>query len=331
MYVEAMTGKTAEKTGRAMDKILDRIQEEYGNKTNIRYILSDDGPEFKGDYIQVLKKWGIEKRRTLAGQPQSNGLVERANGKLKQVISKNKEIFKGTWKSNLNRATKIYNDYENRSIGFSPKVASRFEGEDIKKLIKNVTATLVDEKRERPTPYKVGDRVRLKIAKGKLDKMSTPNWSERIYTIDRVIRGEAAKSPRYIIKGRPDDLRYTRNDVQIIEGKVVGIPRVIASMSTRKTNKTTPTKMKLRDRKPIYTKNTKSNKPTRIPKMVGKSIQVKFEDGRWYDGLVRGFNPKTLEHSVYYAIDDWLGKHNFMNRDRPKYIIGENWRIPKKK
>ena len=70
--------------------------EEQGRRP--RYVQADDGPEFKGDYAKLLSNLKIEKRRTLAGQPQSNGLVERANGKLKQIIFKNKEIFKGTWK-----------------------------------------------------------------------------------------------------------------------------------------------------------------------------------------------------------------------------------------
>ena len=69
MYVEAITGKTAEKTARGMEKILDRVEADFNKKP--RYILSDDGPEFKGAYIQLLKQRNIEKRRTLGGQPQS--------------------------------------------------------------------------------------------------------------------------------------------------------------------------------------------------------------------------------------------------------------------
>ena len=87
--------------------------------------------------------------------------MERANGKLKQIIFKNKEIFKGTWKSNLNRAVKVYNNYENRTTGFSPSDASKLTGADIKKLKDNVAKTQKDENRSQGKAYKVGDRVRL--------------------------------------------------------------------------------------------------------------------------------------------------------------------------
>ena len=134
-----MTGKTAKKTAKAMAKILEKVEEERGRRP--RYVHADDGSEFKGDYTKSLAKLKKDKRRTLAGEPQSNGLVERANGKLKQIIFKNKETFKGTWKSNLNRVAKVYNNYENRTTGYSPSDAAKLSGSDIKKKKDNVAKT----------------------------------------------------------------------------------------------------------------------------------------------------------------------------------------------
>ena len=92
MYVEAMTGKTAKKTANAMSKILDKVEEEQDRRP--RYVQADDVSEFKGDYAKLLSDLKIEKRRTLDGQSQSNGLVERANGKLKQISLKIKRYLK---------------------------------------------------------------------------------------------------------------------------------------------------------------------------------------------------------------------------------------------
>jgi hypothetical protein len=88
----------------------------------------------------------------------------------------------------------------------------------------NVEKVQIKEERARAPDYKIGDRVRLKIPKGKLDKMSTPNWTEKIYKIAKVIRNDATISTKYQIEGKPDDKRYSRSDLQFIRGKVVPIP-----------------------------------------------------------------------------------------------------------
>ena len=222
MFSRALTSKKASTTARGMAEILDEIKETH--KKVPKYILSDDGSEFKGDYITLLEKRGIRKKRTLAGAPQSNGMAERANGKLKMLLSQNKEIFKGTWKTHLVKATRIYNEYKNRSTGYSPKDAIELTGKDLDTVRANVEKVQINEERARAPDYKVGDRVRLKIPKGKLDKMSTPNWTDKIFKIAKVIRNDATISTKYQIEGKPDDKRYSRSDLQIIRGKVVPIP-----------------------------------------------------------------------------------------------------------
>ena len=60
-------------------------------------------------------------QRTLGGNPASNGLVERSNGKLKIIISKIREYRGGSWTTHLQEGTKVYNRQYNRGIGFSPE------------------------------------------------------------------------------------------------------------------------------------------------------------------------------------------------------------------
>ena len=85
--------------------------------------------------------------RTLASQPQSNGLVERANGKLKKIMWQNKKIFGKAWSDNLDKSVKIYNDYVIRTTGYAPKVAIRLNAEDQRKLrdkVKSVQKKRID-------------------------------------------------------------------------------------------------------------------------------------------------------------------------------------------
>ena len=85
----------------------------------------------------------------------------------------------------------------------------------------------VQKKEDRlPTPnYKVGDKVRIKVAKGKLDKSTTPNWSEKLYTITKVIKGKGGKATKYKVNIKQEYKRYTKNDLLVIEGEVEQIPK----------------------------------------------------------------------------------------------------------
>ena len=234
LFAEPITAKTADKVASAMTKILKRIKTQF--RKEVKYILSDDGSEFKGAYIQLLDKNNIVKRRTLGGQPQSNGMVERANGKLKIIMAKNKKINGGSWLDNLAKSVNVYNDSFNRTIGMTPTQASVLKRTEYSELKENVQETLKEEKRERKPDYNEGDKVRLKITKGKLDKSSTPNWSETVYKIRKVIKGRGSIASKYLITNKDDDQRFGRNDLQIIEGKIKDIPEK-KKVRTRATTK----------------------------------------------------------------------------------------------
>ena len=68
--------------------MLDKVKAEFGSP-DTKSILTDDGGAFKGAVNALIKKRDIGKIRTLGGNPQQNGMVERSNEKLKILISKN--------------------------------------------------------------------------------------------------------------------------------------------------------------------------------------------------------------------------------------------------
>ena len=86
MFCRATTSKEPDKIAPAMRIILEDIKKEPNNNVSNKvpkYLICDDGSEFKGSFMPLLKEYGIEKRRTLGGHPEQNGLVERANGKIR--------------------------------------------------------------------------------------------------------------------------------------------------------------------------------------------------------------------------------------------------------
>ena len=227
MVCEPLTSKKAATAAKGFAKMLDKIKSQFGDP-KISTCICDDGVEWKGDTMGVFKKYGIEKRRTLGGSPQQNGLVERANGKLKMLLSKMREIKGGGWSDNLKQCTENYNIQYNRGTKYQPAKAVLFTGADDQKALRgNVREAYKPAKNNNfstARKFNVGDKVRVKLAKGKIDKASTPNWSSSLYTVSRVIPSRGTIAEKYSIKEKPDDLRYSRNDLQKIEGPIDDIP-----------------------------------------------------------------------------------------------------------
>lgn len=225
MWALPITSKKPVATAPAMKRILDEITKDF--KTKPAFVQTDDGGEFKAEFAKLLEKRGIKNVRTLGGQPWSNALVERANGKLKSVLFKNKADSKGSWLDQLPKAIQVYNDYENRTTRYAPKEAIRLGPAEQKILAENVLKVAIKNKTTKPLEYEVGQRVRLKIAKGALDKgMSAPNWSKDIYVILSVTRGKGVRPTKYkvgVVKS-VDKKRYTFNDVLAVS-KVDSAPK----------------------------------------------------------------------------------------------------------
>jgi len=298
-----MTGKTAEKTAKAMEDILESIKSKFGKVPT--YVLSDDGPEFKSDYMKVLDKFKIQKRRTLAGQPQSNGMVERANGRIKILMAKNKKIHGGDWSQHLATATKVYNEYTNRSTKFSPSKAVELKKDEWDILRKNVAKVQKDENREQAADLEVGETVRLKIPKGKLDKASDPSWSEKIYRIAKIHRKQATKQTSYRITGRPDDLRYYKSDLQVVNiGKIQSIPQKVKK-KREKAEETPKVKRSAR----LKDKPEKSDRITRSTKSKPKTKTKKGEDEYEVE--------KVIERKGSKVLVKWKGYPNSDNTYEP--------------
>lgn len=225
MYTEAVTEKTAKKVSVSLEKILKKIKDDW--KGEVKSMLSDDGGEFKSETIKVLEDNNISRRVILGGHPEQNGLVERSNGKLKMVIAKNIQIKGGNWVTHLSKATEVYNQQYNRATKYMPMDAVKLNRMEQKKLRQNVKeAYLLRKYRagEAPHKYEVGDKVRIKLAKGKLDKASTPNWSSTIHKISNVIQRRGTMAAKYNIEGKSDEYKYSRNDLQLIKETPQPIP-----------------------------------------------------------------------------------------------------------
>ena len=116
-YVEAIatSSYTAEITAKF---ILNRIVYRYGTPTNI---LTDQGTNFESSLIKSLcTSLKINKLRSTAYHPSTNGLVERVNRTIKQMLSCYVNYEHTDWDKYLNQLIYAYNTSVQQTNGISP-------------------------------------------------------------------------------------------------------------------------------------------------------------------------------------------------------------------
>ena len=83
-------------------------------------ILSDNGPEFRsGSFGEVLKIYGIQQQFTTPYRPQGNGITERANRTLLELL-RLEGAGDRNWVKLLPKVLMVYNNSYQSSIGCSP-------------------------------------------------------------------------------------------------------------------------------------------------------------------------------------------------------------------
>ena len=209
MWCYKMQDKLVSTIAPIMQQFLTMIQTTY-NKLP-KYIQSDQGGEFGGPYVAVLQNMNppVKPSWTIPGLPQSNSLVERANGVIKRILAKLLYIHNGmrgrpsyfNWPLFLDQAVEVYNNRKSFATGMTPAEGFALATPaGIAQLITNVDKQKIADHTNQPDPYQVGSIVRLRISKGKLDKFSDPNWSDDLYYITQVIQRRKPNRPdRYRI------------------------------------------------------------------------------------------------------------------------------------
>lgn len=212
-WVIPIRQKTGLNTSRALDKIL--------NDQSFTKVGTDNGKEFTNDkFKDVIKKHGARHVLGSPHTPQGQGAVERFNGTIKGRIEK---WITATGKNNfipiIPDIVKNYNSTIHRTIGTEPDKAQ--ETEDIEERIEK-SANKQNQKAN-PQDIKQGDRVRIKLEalKGKkaFDKASKQLWSEMIYTVMTVFRGDDVRATLYQVKndkGTTLKKKFHHNDLQKI-------------------------------------------------------------------------------------------------------------------
>ena len=195
VWVRKLTGSTASITTKAMTKILDGIRDKY--KDPVKLIMNDDGGEFKANFSILLQSRGIKQITGIGGLPESQAVVERANRTLKTLLIRRVQQLKGSWGTQLNYIVKQYNHTVHSTIKDKPhNVLEKYTNEELFQLRDEVGDRKHKEQLKKNiampkslhAPLIVGDSVRLKVRKGKLDKYYIKNWSSEVYKIKTIVK-----------------------------------------------------------------------------------------------------------------------------------------------
>ena len=179
------------KTGLAVADALKKVLKEGASPA---MLWTDKGKEFYNKNVAtLLHKHNIKLYSTENEEKAS--VVERWNRTIKTNMWK--YFSANNTKRYIDILQKLidkYNNTKHSSIGMKPTVAR--EPLSYQHVFENLYAKNTKERRKEPK-FHLGDKVRIMKKKKHFEKGFTPNWTEEIFTINKV---KSTKPPTYIIQ-----------------------------------------------------------------------------------------------------------------------------------
>ena len=178
-WIVALKDKKTESVSLVFDLIFEK------SKQKPEKLWTDKGSEFISKHFKdFLKKSNIKLYHT-QNEENSSG-VERWNKTMKNKMWKMFSANNNTvyW-DKLNKLVGDYNNTYHSSIEMTPTEASKKENEN--KVFANLYGDLIYLKHKNPK-FSIGDKVRLsKYKRPVFDKGYTPNWTEEVFVVDKVM------------------------------------------------------------------------------------------------------------------------------------------------
>ena len=212
LYSVALKNKTDK-------EVLDGFKKIF-NKSKIRAVRSDNGSEFiNKKFKEYLEKNDIKQILGEPSKPQSNGLIERANGSIKELIQKSIEMNENfDWAKNLNKLIDNINNSQHRITGFTPiEIQTAFKNNDKDVLDEAFDKELKKKKTNISREvYEVGDLVRIHKPSDKTRQV----WSNEVYEIERVYKPKKSYS---VYEYKLDEFKDKFKEEELL--KIVGNPQ----------------------------------------------------------------------------------------------------------
>lgn len=189
---------------KSMESVCYELQSIYLVEGPPKVLSSDQGPEFINDKMKELCiRFNIEQRKTNPFNPQANGICERVNKTLKEMIFAYMAQFDTkNYVGNLQQLVFSYNSSKHGTTKFTPfqlhrhrdvqfSIVNQMAHENIKKNADKMIQQSLKKQELDEIPLQTGDHVRLSSLaskdvrrKGVLHKRrAIRNWSQTLYEV----------------------------------------------------------------------------------------------------------------------------------------------------
>ena len=216
-WIVPLKDKKTESVSTAFDEIFKK------SKRKPTMLWTDKGSEFISKHFKDFLKKNYIKLYYTENEEKSS-IVERWNKTMKnkvwRMFSANNSTVYG------DKLDKLVNDYDNTyhsSIKMTPTEASKKENE--KKVFANLYGDLIYLKPKNPK-FSINDKVRISKYKRRVfDKGYTPNWTEKVFVVDKVI---PTKPVTYkIIDLLGEEIEGSFYELQKAKQQTFGIEKVV--------------------------------------------------------------------------------------------------------
>jgi len=222
VWVEAIIDKEGPTVFKAIKNLLSSM------KKMPESLRSDNGSEFLYLPLQkYLKKNKITHIFSSAGNPQSNGGIERFNADLKRLINMYRtQTGDKNWVAKLPALIDNYNNSVSRVTGKTPNQLDEIDLPDKEQVLDKIKKSVkkLNTKQEQVL-LPLNTQVRLKVLRDKLQKSDGINWTQDIFRIYKRFKSKNGNSEYYYVK-KGDD-KYTEKiypqdiqEVTAIDNKV---------------------------------------------------------------------------------------------------------------
>ena len=170
--VEKLEAVSSEQTELALRKCIDAMGFP-------KEIYCDQGTEFTSKLRGLCDKESIKLITTRSYAR----FAERFIRWVKMQLARRKEL--GSWKEQLPKIVKKWNSTKNSVTGLTPLEAHKDEN-----ALETKLGITMHAKFDRKYPdLKIGDMVRIRKKKGKLEKETVPYWSDEVYKVVNILHG----------------------------------------------------------------------------------------------------------------------------------------------
>ena len=225
-WIKPLKDKKTESVSTAFDEIFKK------SKPKPTMLWTDKGSEFISKHFkEFLKKSKIKLYHT--ENEEKSSIVERWNKTMKNRMWKMFSANNNTvyW-DKLEELVDDYNNTKHSSLKMTAIEASKNENE--KKVFANLYGDLIYLKPKNPKSS-IGDKVRISKYKRRVfDKGYTPNWTEEIFTIDKVIPTKPVTYKIIDLLGEEIEGSFYEKELQKAKQQTFRIEKVIRRDNKKK-------------------------------------------------------------------------------------------------